>query len=63
LIAQKPMQTTLHGPGTARLQTVELGLMNDEQAEIRSGLTEGELVVLAPESSLIDGMRVEASGR
>ena len=37
--------------------------MNDEQAEIRNGLAEGELVVLAPESSLSDGMRVDASGR
>jgi HlyD family secretion protein len=49
--------------GVARLQTVEVGLMNDEQAEIHSGLTEGELVVLAPESSLSDGIRVDASGR
>jgi len=49
--------------GAAKLQTVEVGLMNDEQAEIRSGLTEGELVVLAPESSLSDGMRVDASGQ
>jgi HlyD family secretion protein len=47
--------------GTAYLQTVEVGLMNDEQAEIRSGLAEGESVVLAPESSLADGMRVDAS--
>jgi len=47
--------------GVAKLQTVEVGLMNDEQAEIRSGLAEGELVVLAPESSLSDGMRVDAS--
>jgi HlyD family secretion protein len=49
--------------GAARLQTVEVGLMNDEQAEIRSGLAEGEMVVLAPESSLSDGMWVDASGR
>src|SRR5208283_4005751 len=48
--------------GTAKLQTVEVGLMNDEQAEIRNGLAEGELVVLAPESSLSDGMRVDVSG-
>jgi energy-coupling factor transporter ATP-binding protein EcfA2 len=47
--------------GRASLQTVEVGLMNDEQAEIRSGVAEGELVVLAPESSLTDGMRVDAT--
>lgn len=45
--------------GTARLQTVEVGLINDEQAEILSGLSEGEPVILAPESSLTDGTRVE----
>ena len=49
--------------GAARLQTLELGLMNDEQAEIRSGLAEGEPIVLAPESSLSDGMLVDTSGR
>ncbi len=49
--------------GAARLQNVEVGLMNDEQAEIRKGVSEGERVVLAPESSLGDGMKVDASGR
>ena len=48
--------------GVARLQTVEVGLMNDEQAEITEGLTEGESVILAPESSLTDGMRVHIAG-
>ncbi|HEY2826986.1 MAG TPA: HlyD family efflux transporter periplasmic adaptor subunit [Pirellulales bacterium] len=42
----------------ARLQGVETGLMNDETVEIKSGLEPGELVVLAPETSLKDGMRV-----
>ena len=48
--------------GVARLQRVEVGLTNDEQAEITKGLTEGEPVILAPESSLIDGTRVEIVG-
>jgi len=43
----------------ARLQPVETGLMNDETVEITSGLEPGELVVLAPETSLKDGMRVK----
>ncbi|HEY2760544.1 MAG TPA: HlyD family efflux transporter periplasmic adaptor subunit, partial [Pirellulales bacterium] len=43
----------------ARLQPVETGLMNDETVEITSGLEAGELVVLAPETSLKDGMRVK----
>lgn len=34
--------------GKVRLQTVELGLSNDEQAEITSGVTEGELGHLGP---------------
>ena len=46
--------------GRARLQTVEVGLMNDEQVEIVRGLSENEPVILAPESSLTDGARVEA---
>ena len=45
--------------GAARLQTVQVGLMNDEQAEITGGLTDGEPVVLAPESTLSDGTRVD----
>jgi len=44
--------------GRARLQEVSVGLMTDRQAEILEGLEAGELVVLAPESSLEDGMRV-----
>ncbi|MCC6125359.1 MAG: efflux RND transporter periplasmic adaptor subunit [Pirellulales bacterium] len=44
--------------GAARLQDVEVGLMNDERVEIVAGLAEGEQVVLAPESSLTDGTRV-----
>ncbi len=44
--------------GLARLQTVDVGLMNDEQDEITKGIAEGEPVILAPESSLTDGTRV-----
>lgn len=45
--------------GKAELQTVEVGLMNDEQVEITQGLKDGELVILAPESTLTEGVRVE----
>jgi HlyD family secretion protein len=48
--------------GRARLQTVEVGLMNDTQVEILKGIAEGEPVVLAPESSLADGAKVRAGG-
>jgi HlyD family secretion protein len=44
--------------GHARLQTVQLGLSNDEQAEITSGVEDGELVILAPETNLVDGQSV-----
>lgn len=43
----------------ARLQPVDVGLMNDEQAEITGGLEPDELVILAPESSLADGDKVQ----
>ena len=43
----------------ARLQPVETGLMNDELAEITHGLQPNELVVLAPETSLKDGVAVK----
>ncbi len=45
--------------GRAHLQPVDTGLMNDETAEITSGVKEGEEVVLAPETSLHDGTRVK----
>ncbi len=43
----------------AQLRPVETGLMNDEMVEITRGLEPDELVVLAPETSLKDGMRVK----
>ena len=46
--------------GTAKLQKVEVGLMNDEQVEIVNGLAQGEIIVLAPESKLVNGTRVWA---
>jgi HlyD family secretion protein len=44
--------------GRARLATVQVGLLNDELVEIRGGLDENEPVILAPETSLVDGTRV-----
>jgi len=45
--------------GAARLQTVEVGLQNDDYAEIRDGLRDGDLVVLSPPTDLENGSRVE----
>ena len=43
----------------AELQTVKVGLMNDETVEITSGLESSDLVILAPETSLRDGAKVK----
>jgi HlyD family secretion protein len=44
--------------GRAHLQAVKVGLANDESVEIVDGLTEGEQVILAPETNLTEGQRV-----
>ncbi len=46
--------------GRAERVPVTTGLMNDEIAEIKVGLTVGETVVLAPETNLANGQRVKA---
>ena len=45
--------------GDARLQPIEIGLMNDEQVEVQSGVAADELLVLAPETNLADGTKVK----
>jgi HlyD family secretion protein len=49
--------------GRAHVQDVTLGLVNDEYAEITSGLARGELVIPSPESSLVHRQRVAATIR
>jgi HlyD family secretion protein len=49
--------------GKATLQNVEIGLMNDEFAEITKGVDEGEEVFLAPESAIVDGVKVKGTRR
>jgi HlyD family secretion protein len=44
--------------GRARLTSIEVGLMNDELVEVIRGLEENDQVIIAPESSLVDGTRV-----
>ncbi|MFH1985236.1 MAG: efflux RND transporter periplasmic adaptor subunit [Pseudomonadota bacterium] len=46
--------------GKASLTPVTVGLMNDQTAEIISGVAAGEKVIIAPESSISDGTRVES---
>jgi HlyD family secretion protein len=45
--------------GLARLTPVSVGLLNDELVEVTKGLAESDVVVLAPETSLMDGTRVK----
>jgi HlyD family secretion protein len=49
--------------GKAELQPVKVGLMNDESAEITDGIQPDEQVILAPETSLRDGLRVKPIDR
>jgi len=42
-----------------RLQPIEVGLMNDDRAEVLTGLQEDDVVVLAPENSLMHGQKVQ----
>ena len=44
--------------GRARIRDVKLGLMNDRQAEVLSGLDAGAVVIRMPQSSLRDGAKV-----
>ncbi|HVV65122.1 MAG TPA: HlyD family efflux transporter periplasmic adaptor subunit [Rhizomicrobium sp.] len=46
--------------GRARLTRVAIGHSNDESAEILSGLTEGDRVVLHPSDRISDGARIAA---
>jgi len=45
--------------GKARLVTVRVGITNDQEAEITQGLSAGDVVVVAPESSLPSGTKVK----
>ncbi len=44
--------------GRARVTTVELGQLNDEHAQLLSGLDDGAVVIINPGSMIEDGMRV-----
>jgi HlyD family secretion protein len=47
----------------AEKQAVEVGLINDETVEITAGLADGDTVILAPESNLEAGTRVNLTSR
>jgi HlyD family secretion protein len=41
--------------GNARVQTIKIGHRNNDEAEVRSGLTAGDMVVLHPSDRISDG--------
>lgn len=43
----------------ARRVALEVGLMNDDTVEVRKGLRDGDRVIVAPESTITDGTKVE----
>lgn len=45
--------------GKAKLREIERGLESDRQVEVLSGLEEGEIVILSPDSDLEDGARIK----
>ena len=47
--------------GIARLRDVTIGLRNDFDVEIIDGIAVGETVIIAPDSTITDGLRVEAT--
>ena len=46
--------------GRAKQRVVQLGRMNGQLAEIIAGVSEGDMLILHPSSSLFDGVRVKA---
>jgi RND family efflux transporter MFP subunit len=48
--------------GMAELREVEIGLKGKDHYEILNGLSEGESVIISPNSALRDGSRISAAG-
>jgi HlyD family secretion protein len=44
--------------GVAKLRAIETGLESDEQVEVVTGLTEGEIIILTPADTLNEGTKV-----
>lgn len=57
--AQNDWRVFVIRDGRAHLQPVKIGLSNDLEAQVLEGLTEGEQVILAPETKLAEAQTVE----
>ncbi len=60
--AQNDWRVFVIRDGRAHLQPVTIGLANDLEAQILKGLTEGEQIILAPETNLAESQAVEVIG-
>lgn len=47
---------------TVEKRTVELGVFSDDDYEVKSGLSEGEMVVMNPKAALTDGTKIAVKG-
>lgn len=57
----QPSVEVLQPDGTTKVVRVELGLMNDRYAEIKSGLEEGQLVVTGSSADVLPGQRIKSN--
>jgi len=48
--------------GSAQLRTIEIGRRSGTEAHVISGLDEGEIVIIHPSDSIVDGSRVRYAG-
>jgi len=48
----------LNKDGTTKVVTVELGLMNDRVAEVKSGLNEGDLVITGSSADILPSQQI-----
>lgn len=56
----KPKVEILLPDGTTKVVAVELGLMNDRIAEVKSGLEEGQLVITGSTADLLPSQRIKS---
>ncbi len=56
----KPKVEVLQPDGTVKVVTVKLGLMNDRVAEVKSGLEEGEQVIVGSSADLLPSLRIQS---
>ncbi|KXG76713.1 putative efflux system component YknX [Fervidicola ferrireducens] len=57
----QPSVEVLQPDGTTKVVRVELGLMNDRYAQIKSGLEEGQLVVTGSSADILPGQRIKSN--